>query len=137
MTDALYEQQVRILARPDAVFDLLVDSDQMARWFGQGNDLVAEPGGALRVDINGRDIAAGRFVTIERPTRVVFTWGWENSADMPPGSSTVEITLQPDGDDTLLTLAGSTHPRVRALQFDALARRGQLPDTAIADPHHR
>jgi uncharacterized protein YndB with AHSA1/START domain len=71
----LYEQQVRILARPDDVFDLLVETDQLARWFGQRNEIVAAPGGALRIDINGRDIAAGHYVIGERPNRVVFTWG--------------------------------------------------------------
>jgi len=40
--------------------------------------------------------------------RVVFTWGWEGgkegSSPVPPGSSTVEITLTPDGDGTIVRL---------------------------------
>jgi uncharacterized protein YndB with AHSA1/START domain len=36
---------------------------------------------------------------------VVFTWGWPGEhSPLPPGSSTVEITLIPDGDGTLLRL---------------------------------
>jgi uncharacterized protein YndB with AHSA1/START domain len=41
---------------------------------------------------------------VEPPSRLVFTWGWEGDGDLPPGSSTVEITLIPDGDDTLVRL---------------------------------
>ena len=37
-------------------------------------------------------------------TRIVFTFGWEGDHNVPPGSSTVEVTLTPDGDGTLLRL---------------------------------
>ncbi|TMF55643.1 MAG: SRPBCC domain-containing protein [Chloroflexi bacterium] len=36
--------------------------------------------------------------------KVVFTWGWQGSPTVPPGSSTVEIDLEPDGDGTRLRL---------------------------------
>ena len=43
---------------------------------------------------------------VEPPRRIAFTWGWEGDASpVPPGSSTVEVTLEPHGtDSTLLTL---------------------------------
>jgi uncharacterized protein YndB with AHSA1/START domain len=34
----------------------------------------------------------------------VFTWGWEGDEEVPPGPSTVEVTLTPDGDATVLHL---------------------------------
>jgi hypothetical protein len=35
----------------------------------------------------------------------VFTWGWENEdALVPPGSSTVEVELVPEGESTLVRL---------------------------------
>jgi uncharacterized protein YndB with AHSA1/START domain len=43
------------------------------------------------------------------PYRLVFAWGWEDSSELPPGSSAVEITLVPDGDGTLDT--ASCRPR--------------------------
>jgi uncharacterized protein YndB with AHSA1/START domain len=49
-------------------------------------------------------IAEGRFVQLVPDSRVVFTWGWDGSDVVPPGSSTVEIDLAPDGDGTLLRL---------------------------------
>ena len=49
--------------------------------------------------------------------KVVFTFGWEQEGNpIPPGSTTVEITLHPEGDKT----------RVR------LVHRG-LPDDAVSD----
>jgi uncharacterized protein YndB with AHSA1/START domain len=48
--------------------------------------------------------AEGRFVELVPDQRVVFTWGWRGSPTVPPGSSTVEIELTPDGGGTLLRL---------------------------------
>ena len=42
--------------------------------------------------------------------RLVFTWGWEGQDEsegphaVPPGSSRVEVSLEPDGDGTLVRL---------------------------------
>jgi len=44
------------------------------------------------------------FVEIDPPSRLVYTWGWEGSDVVPPGSSTVEVTLEPDGDYTIVRL---------------------------------
>jgi uncharacterized protein YndB with AHSA1/START domain len=50
----------------------------------------------------------GQYVTIERPSRLVFTWGWTDpSFGLPPGTSRVEVTLTrsgPDGRQTRLRL---------------------------------
>ena len=46
-----------------------------------------------------------KYVEVTPYSRVVFTWGWEGDGQaVPPGSSTVEITLQPDGDETIVRL---------------------------------
>jgi uncharacterized protein YndB with AHSA1/START domain len=36
--------------------------------------------------------------------RIVLTWGFPDDADLPPGSSLVEITLEPDGSATVVRL---------------------------------
>ncbi len=41
---------------------------------------------------------------MEPGRRVVFTWGWEGSADVPPGASTVIITLEPAAGGTMVRL---------------------------------
>ena len=35
---------------------------------------------------------------------MIFTWGWRGSPSVPPGSSTVEIVLVPDGEGTIVRL---------------------------------
>ena len=93
----------RIAASPEVVFDFIVDPDKLIKWLGTAADIEPEPGGKFQVTI-GDNIATGNYVTIEPPTKVVFTWGWEGSADVPPGSSTVTINLTPSDDHTLVEL---------------------------------
>lgn len=97
-------REVRIAARPETIFEFLTDPAKMTRWMGKEATLDPRPGGIYRVDVNGRDVARGEFVDIEPPARVVFTWGWEQSEQTPPGSTTVEISLLAEGDETILRL---------------------------------
>jgi len=99
---ASFEQEIRIEARPEAVFAYFTEPSKMARWMGIDCKLEAAPGGALRVDVNGQNVAGGNFVVVEPPSRLVFTWGWEGSDEMPPGSTTVEVNLTADGDATIV-----------------------------------
>jgi uncharacterized protein YndB with AHSA1/START domain len=106
-TDIDYvEREVRIAARPEVVFEFFTDPVKMIRWKGVDAMLDPRPGGAYRVNVTGRDVAVGEYVAIEPPHRIVFTWGWENSP-IEPGSTTVEVTLTPDGEGTLLRLRHS------------------------------
>jgi uncharacterized protein YndB with AHSA1/START domain len=97
------EREVRIAARPETVFPFFTDPVKMIQWKGMDAALDARPGGIYRVNVTGRDIAAGTYLEITPYTRVVFTWGWENSP-IAPGSTTVEVDLFPDGDGTRLRL---------------------------------
>ena len=107
----IVEKEVRIAAQPETVFSYFTDAEKMQMWMGQQVTLDPRPGGTYRVDINGQHIAAGEFVEVVPHTRVVFTFGWEgDGAPIPPGSSTVEITLTPDGDGTLVRLRHSDLP---------------------------
>src|SRR4051812_21201943 len=108
------EREIRIEATPDVVFPYFTDPDKMTRWKGKDAKLEATPGGVYRVDINGRDIGVGEYVEIDPPRRVVFTWGWEGNDGVPPGSSTVEITLTPDGDATVVRLVHRDLPDEQA-----------------------
>ncbi len=99
------QREVRIAARPETVFAFLVDPTKMVLWKGQRATLDPRPGGIYRVEISDRHIARGEYVQIVPNRRVVMTWGWEGEGNpVPPGSSTVEITLVPDGDGTILRL---------------------------------
>jgi len=99
------ELEVRIQARPETVFEFFVDPEKMTRWKGTEAELDPRPGGRYRVGgIAGGATVVGEFVEIDPPRRLVFTWGWEGDDEVPPGSSTVEVTLTPDGDATVLHL---------------------------------
>jgi uncharacterized protein YndB with AHSA1/START domain len=94
--------EVRIAAPPEAVFPFFTDPAQYVRWKGRTAELEPEPGGIYRVDIDG-NVVRGEFVEVDPPRRLVFTWGWEGGP-LPPGSTTVEVDLLPDGDGTLVRL---------------------------------
>jgi uncharacterized protein YndB with AHSA1/START domain len=99
------EHEVYIAARPETVFAYFTDPDKMVMWKGIEATLDPLPGGIYRVSINGRDVARGEYVEVIPNSRVVFTWGWEGDASpVPPGSSTVEVSLVPEGDGTRVRL---------------------------------
>ena len=101
----IIEREVRIAAPPQTVFGFLTDPRKYVRWKGRHAQLDPRPGGVFRVDFgDGTDVARGEFVEVVPYRRVVFTWGWEGSGAVPPGTSVVEIDLEPSGSGTLLRL---------------------------------
>jgi uncharacterized protein YndB with AHSA1/START domain len=101
----IIERTIHIDALPPTVFSFFTDPAKMIEWHGVEADLDARPGGLYRVNITGGNVARGTFVEVSPYTRVVFTWGWEgDDSTVPPGASTVEVTLTPDGGGTLVRL---------------------------------
>ncbi|MEU6770010.1 SRPBCC domain-containing protein [Streptomyces sp. NPDC046759] len=104
-----------IAARPETVFSFFTDRDRWLSWMGQDGEFSFEPGGAYRTRVTGENVAEGRFVEIDPPKRVVFTWGWvDGEMPVPPGSTTVEITLEPVPEGTLLRLVHRGLPSPKA-----------------------
>ena len=94
-----------IRARPETVFSFFSDPTRWLLWQGVDGSVDLRPGGAFRVDVTGDGWAAGRFVEVDPPHRLVFTWGWEAEGNpVRPGSSTVEIDLRSAPEGTLLRL---------------------------------
>jgi uncharacterized protein YndB with AHSA1/START domain len=100
------EREVAIAAGPETVWEFLVDPEKLVRWMGVDAVVEPEPGGLYRVEVHPGTFARGEFVELDRPRRVVMTWGWEPGAqsNLPPGASTVAIDLVPEGDGTVLRL---------------------------------
>src|SRR6266487_675421 len=98
------ELEVRLEAAPKDVFPYFVEQERYVRWQGIRAELDPRPGGVFRVWMDERTVAKGEYVVVEPPERVVFTWGWEGSIEVPPGSTTVQLTLRADGDETVLSL---------------------------------
>lgn len=91
-----------VAATPDTVFQFLVDSERVGRWLGTAIDIDPRVDGRFWMNANGRDVASGRYREVVRPERVVFTFGWEGSDEVPAGSTTVTITLEPTSDGTTM-----------------------------------
>ncbi|MDQ6781380.1 MAG: SRPBCC domain-containing protein [Candidatus Eremiobacteraeota bacterium] len=99
------EREIKINASPETVFAFLVEPAKLRRWMTIGGTTDIREGADFRYDLTKEDVAVGRYVEIKRPSRVVMTWGWEGEdAVTKPGSSTLEISLTPDGAGTLVRL---------------------------------
>ena len=108
-------REISVAAPPETVFPFFTDADRMTRWMGTEAELDARPGGVFNVTVHGSHIARGEYVEVDPPSRVVFTWGWEDQETaVPPGSSTVEITLTPDGEGTRVVLVHRDLPEGQA-----------------------
>jgi uncharacterized protein YndB with AHSA1/START domain len=99
---AVYERTLLIDATPETVWEFFVDPEKLMRWKGIDAQLDARPGGAYYCEVIPEHTARGEFVELDRPTRLVFTWGWDGNDNVPPGSSTIEVELTADGSGTSL-----------------------------------
>jgi len=135
-------REIAIAARPETVWELLVDPEQAVRWMGMTASFDLRPGGLYRVEVIPGHTARGEFVEIDPPHRLVHTFGWEpeSGSIVEAGSTTIEYELVPDGDGTLLrfihrdlpnadAVASHTHGWEHYLERLALAAAGGDPGT--------
>jgi uncharacterized protein YndB with AHSA1/START domain len=103
---ASLQRELQIEARPETVWEFLVDGEKACRWMGTSVAIDPRAGGTYRCEVIPGHVAVGHVVEVDPPRRIVFTWGWEpgpdGPSDVPPGSSTVEIELLAEGDGTRL-----------------------------------
>jgi uncharacterized protein YndB with AHSA1/START domain len=129
------EHEVRIAAPPEAVFPFFTDPAKMVRWMGNEATIDPRPGGVCRVGFV-RDAAAvamsGVFEEVVPHSRVVFTWGWEPELfNVPPASTRVEVSLEPDGDGTLVKLVHTELPE-ESIEFHSAGWSHYLPRLGVA-----
>ncbi|MGA1984287.1 MAG: SRPBCC domain-containing protein [Acidobacteriaceae bacterium] len=101
-----------IAAKPQAVFDVWMDPKRPGGpWFGAPRTLIDPKVNGLfyfTVENEGRTWAHyGRFVRIERPNLIEYTWMSEATRGL---ESLVTVTFQPLGDETEVTLVHSNVP---------------------------
>lgn len=107
-------------AHPETVFAFLTDRDKWLSWMGTDGTFSFEPGGLYRTRVTAQNVASGRFLTIDPPSRLVLTWGWEApDTSVPAGSTRLEITLTPTPEGTLLHLIHSGLPTSEACEAHA------------------
>lgn len=127
---AEYQTSIEIAALPETVFDYLTTEAGMTAWMGQHAELDPHPEGVFAVDIAGHAIR-GRYLHVERPRRVIVSWGVAGSDDLPAGSSTVEFRLTAVDEGTRVDLVHSGLPEV-GLAGHADGWEHFLPRLAIA-----
>jgi uncharacterized protein YndB with AHSA1/START domain len=95
---AEHRSSIDIDAAPETVYEFLVTEKGMTSWMGTRASLEPVPGGSFAVDIAGFR-ARGSFLEVDPPRRVTVTWGFVESEELPPGTSTVsfELTRIPTG----------------------------------------
>jgi uncharacterized protein YndB with AHSA1/START domain len=98
-------REIVIDATPETIWPFLVEPDQHLRWLGTEVDIDPRPGGTYRVVVYGQHPSRGEYVEVAPQEKVVFTFGWdEPDHPIPPGSTTVEISLHPEGEKTRVRL---------------------------------
>ena len=99
-----FEKSVLVPLSADETFALITEPDRLRRWQVITARVDLRAGGDFRWTVIPGNSAAGTFTEVDPGRRVVFTWGWEGTAEMPPGASTVIITLEPAAGGTLVRL---------------------------------
>lgn len=100
-------KEMHIDATPETVYAFFTEPELVTRWLAREVTMDPTPGGIFRQVHRNKDgvdnVMDGEFLALEPPSRVVFAWAFEG---MPVGDekSSVEVTLVPDGDGTLLRL---------------------------------
>ena len=108
MEEALVvRRETHIPAPPAAVFALMTDPEKILRWMGTEAQVEPQPGGLYLVNVTGARFARGSFREVVPVHRLAYSFGWDGSEDVPPGSSLVEIDLIDRDGGTLLCMTHS------------------------------
>ena len=118
----VHERQID--ASPETVFAFFTDPEKLTRWLCEDATVDPRPGGICAQTHIGRNgdrySMRGEFVELVFPSRIVFTWGFENeNMDVRPGASTVDVTLEPRDGGTWLTLVHRDLPESERDGHDA------------------
>ncbi len=113
---------VFVEAEPHEVYEYFTRAEAMVRWMGEYALLDARPGGEFAVDIEGTPVR-GRYQTLDPPDRIVFSWGFAGSDELPPGSSTVEVRFVREATGTRVDVVHSGLPPARTPTHAAGWRR--------------
>jgi len=110
-----YTTSVHIEADPERVFDYFTKPEAILRWMGDYAVLDPVPGGEFTLDINGVPVR-GRYLAVDRPHRLLISWGHAGSDRLPPGASTVEVIFTPRDRGTTVTVVHTGLPASEARQ---------------------
>jgi uncharacterized protein YndB with AHSA1/START domain len=104
-----YRDCIHIAAEPEIVFEYFTNAEALARWMGDRAVVDPRPGGQFTVFFADRRVD-GRYLEVDRPRRLVISWGRAGSRSFPPGISVLEVTLTAHDGGTLVAIAHSGLP---------------------------
>jgi uncharacterized protein YndB with AHSA1/START domain len=112
----LVRKEVLIDAPVDVVYRHLTEVEGLKAWMTI--DAVSEPtpGGAVKWIYENGAVMVGRYLELDPPYRIVFSYGWENGGRMGilPETTKVEIDLVAEDGKTRLSLLHSDLPAEHA-----------------------
>jgi uncharacterized protein YndB with AHSA1/START domain len=104
-----YRDSIHIAAEPEFVFEYFTNATALARWMGDRAVVDPRPGGQFTIFFGDRRVE-GHYLELDRPRRLVISWGRAGSESFPPGSSVLEVTLTAQEGGTLVAIAHSGLP---------------------------
>jgi uncharacterized protein YndB with AHSA1/START domain len=124
-----YRDSIFIEAPPAEVFEYFTRAEALVRWMGDRATLDPRPGGEFTLFFDDRCVQ-GRYVEVAPPSRLVISWGRQGSRDMPPFSSTLEVSFRPEGGGTRVDIVHHGLPHSESARH-ALGWRHYLGRLAI------
>jgi uncharacterized protein YndB with AHSA1/START domain len=134
-----YRDSIHIAAEPDLVFDYFTRPEAIARWMGDRAVVDPRPGGEFTLYFGDKAVE-GQYVVVDRPQRLVITWGRRGSRELPPGASTLEVSFVAEGDGTRVSIVHHGLPPSEAGRHALgwkhyLARLHELGSGREPEPH--
>jgi len=130
-----------IPASPERLFELWSEPNELVKWWGpDGFDVPASaldvrPGGHWRTTMRSPQgdlhTVSGVYRTIDKPRRLVFTWGWDDDTGLRGHETEVTVTFEPAPGGTRIVLLQQAfenkdqrdrHNQGWSSSFDCLAR---------------
>ena len=131
------ERTILIHASRDVVFRYFSDTERWAAWWGAGSSIDPRPGGAVTIRYPNGIQVAGEVVESRPPERIVFTYGYQDGAPIPPGASLVTIRLEGVAQGTRVRLTHAfAEPGVRDQHVQGWRYQLSLFANVVADETH-
>jgi uncharacterized protein YndB with AHSA1/START domain len=131
----------RLAARPERVFAAFADATLVGRWLSPAPEIKVTPlkydfqvGGIYRlayaVPGTATMIVGGSFRTIERPSRIVFSWVIEPPDEHAGIASEVDVTITAQDGGALLHIRHANWGRIDAIERHRGGWHGALDQLA-------
>ena len=148
MTAEPVSATIYINAPPQRVYEYFTRPEAIITWMGDYAHLDPTPGGRFELDVQGAPVR-GRFLHLDPPHRLIISWGYAGSEQLPPGASTVEVRLSAEDGGTRVELQHhdlppTEHPGHASGWNHYLARleitadgHDPGPDPGMPEPQHQ